>query len=145
MTHATNKWDSAFLFYAPKIIAIAIFFLLDFTPESWNTWLLIVGFVALAIEVVLDIVRFRHWWHKQTNTEEEEESEDEICYQKEQDNTVQPNTTDIPTPKSADEKWEKIEKWGDVVDKFDDYSMLAWIIGGVIFIFCVKFVLPWFK
>ena len=134
MTHATNKWDSAILFYVPKFVALAIFVALNFTPDSWTTPMVIVGFTALAIEAVLDILRYRHIFAKQDEEEEEEEEEGE--------------EKDTPSHDQAEKpmsKWEKIIKLGEVADAVVGYTFLAWTVGALIFIFCVYFVLPWFK
>ena len=87
--------------------------------------MLIVGFTALAIEVVLDILRYRHLFAKQ----EEEEEKDT------------PSHDQAEKPMS---KWEKIIKLGEVADAVEGYTFLAWTVGALIFIFCVYFVLPWF-
>lgn len=132
MTHATNKWDSEFLFYVPKFVALAIFVALNFTPDSWTTPMAVVGFAALAIEVVLDILRYRHILAKQDEEEEEVEQVVEDT----------PSHDQVEKPMS---KWEKIIKLGEVADAVEGYTFLAWMVGALIFIFCVYFVLPWFK
>lgn len=94
--------------------------------------MVIVGFTALAIEVVLDILRYRHILAKQDEEEEE----------------VEQVVEDTPSHDQAEKpmsKWDKIIKLGEVADAVEGYTFLAWIVGGLIFIFCVYFVLPWFK
>lgn len=130
MTHTTNKWDSAFLFFAPKIVATAIFVSISFTPDSWTTPMVIVGFTALAIEVVLDILRYRHIFAKQEEEEEEGEEKDTPSHDQ--------------TEKSMS-KWEKIEKWYKPIEDIDTYVYFASLVVAVIFVLCAKFVLPWFK
>jgi hypothetical protein len=130
MKKLTNKWDSAFLFFAPKIVATAIFVSISFTPDSWTTPMVIVGFTALAIEAVLDILRYRHILANQEEEEEEGEEKDT------------PSHDQVEKPMS---KWEKIIKLGEVADAVEGYTFLAWMVGALIFIFCVYFVLPWFK
>lgn len=92
--------------------------------------MVIVGFAALAIEVVLDILRYRHLFAKQEEEEEEGEEKDT------------PSHDQAEKPMS---KWEKIIKLGEVADAVEGYTFLAWAVGALIFIFCVYFVLPWFK
>lgn len=130
MKKLTNKWDSAFLFYVPKFVALAIFVALNFTPDSWTTPMVIVGFAALAIGAVLDILRYRHIFAKQEEEEEEGEEKD---------------TPSHDQAKKSMSKWDKIIKWGEVADSVASYTFLAWAVGALIFIFCVYFVLPWFK
>ena len=130
MAQFTHKWDSAFLFFVPKIVATAIFVSIFFTPDSWTTPMIVVGFTALAIEVVLDILRYRHLFAKHVEEEGEGEEKDT------------PSHDQAEKPMS---KWEKIIKLGEVADAVEGYTFLAWAVGALIFIFCVYFVLPWFK
>ncbi|MBO5187662.1 MAG: hypothetical protein J6B59_00025 [Alistipes sp.] len=130
MTHATNKWDSAFLFYAPKFVTLAIFVSISFTPDSWTTPMIVVGFTALAIEVVLDILRYRHLFAKQDEEEVEQVVED---------------TPSHDQAKKTMSKWEKIEKWYEPIENIDTYVYFASLVVVIIFILCTKFVLPWFK
>ena len=130
MTHATNKWDSAFLFYAPKFVTLAIFVSISFTPDSWTTPMIVVGFTALAIEVVLDILRYRHLFAKQDEEEVEQVVED---------------TPSHDQAKKTMSKWEKIEKWYEPIENIDTDVYFASLVVVIIFILCTKFVLPWFK
>ena len=94
--------------------------------------MLIVGFTALAIEVVLDILRYRHLIAKQDEEEEE----------------VEQVVEDTPSHDQAEKpmsKWEKIEKWYKPIEDIDTYVYFASLVVAVIFVLCAKFVLPWFK
>jgi len=130
MDQLANKWDSAFLFFVPKIVATAIFVSISFTPDSWTTPMIVVGFTALAIEVVLDILRYRHLFAKQDEEEVEQVVED---------------TPPHDQAKKTMSKWEKIEKWYKPIDDVNTYIYVASLVVAVIFILCTKFVLPWFK
>jgi len=131
MAQFTHKWDSAFLFFVPKIVATAIFVSISFTPDSWTTPMIVVGFTALAIEVVLDILRYRHLFAKQNKEEQEEQAEED--------------TPPHDQAKKTMSKWEKIEKWYKPIDDVNTYIYVASLVVVVIFILCTKFVLPWFK
>lgn len=131
MAQFTHKWDSAFLFFVPKIVATAIFVSISFTPDSWTTPMIVVGFTALAIEVVLDILRYRHLFAKQNKEEQEEQAEED--------------TPPHDQAKKTMSKWEKIEKWYEPIENIATYVYFASLVVAVIFILCTKFVLPWFK
>ena len=93
--------------------------------------MIVVGFTALAIEVVLDILRYRHLFAKQNKEEQEEQAEED--------------TPPHDQAKKTMSKWEKIEKWYKPIDDVNTYIYVASLVVVVIFILCTKFVLPWFK
>lgn len=144
MKHQTNSWDSTFLFYAPKIIATLIFVTITFVPDSWTTPMVVVGFVAMALEIVLDILRYRH---RVANEVEEENECDEEYQVHEMGETceekgVKPNCDTQEEPES---RWAKIEKWGEVVDKYDDAVHWIWLVVGAICVLCATWIGPLLK
>lgn len=144
MKQFANSWDSPFLFYAPKVIASLIFVTIGFVPDSWTTPMVVVGFVALALEIVLDILRYRH---RVANEVEEEYERDEEYQVQEisamcEEEGVKPNSNAQKEPES---KWKKIERWGEMVDKFDDYAYWGSLLVIVICLFCVKWIIPLLK
>ncbi len=150
MKHQTNSWDSTFLFYVPKIIATLIFVTITFVPDSWttpNSWttpMVVVGFVALALAAVLDILRYRH----RVANEVEEENECDEEYQVQQmgetceEQGVKPNCDTQEEPES---RWAKIEKWGEVVDKYNDAVYWIWLVVVAICVLCATWIVPLLK
>lgn len=144
MKHQTNSWDSVALFWVPKIVSCACFLSISFVPESWTTPMVVVGFVALALAVVLDILRYRH----RVANEVDEENECDEEYQVQQmgetceEKGVKPNCDTQEEPES---RWAKIEKWGEVVDKYDDYVHWVWLLVVAICVLCATWIGPLLK
>lgn len=144
MKHFANSWDSVALFCVPKIVSCACFLSISFVPESWTTPMVVVGFIALAFELVLDILRYRH-----SDTKEAEDGDicDGECMEQEmnENNAEKEVKQNRDTQKEPESKWDRIGKWYDAIDEFEEYGWIVSIVVTGIFLFCAKCIAAWLK